>query len=177
MISVSSSNYFLTPRPHLLQACNYLMSIVGGVVHTGRRTSGSVFWPHFMPPPHEPVVDQWAYDHDDIGGIKYRWHWDRSRGSVTRRGHGATGWIICTATYAGDVQFELPARLSRPVRVHNCSSYPCQARWVHGPYRKDAPPQPSVHFLDAEAPAVLRGQSLATAPAALPPSSSSSATA
>ena len=38
------------------------MSIVGGVDHTCHRTSGSVFWPHFMPPPHEHVVD--------IGGIK-----------------------------------------------------------------------------------------------------------
>ena len=72
------------------------------------RTSGDVFSPQLMPPKLEPAVSQWAYEHDNIGGTKYCFRWDRFRGPVTKRHHGVTGWIICTAAYAGDTEVPLP---------------------------------------------------------------------
>ena len=72
------------------------------------HTSGAVFWPQLMPPKREPAVGQWAYDYENLGGTKYCFHWDHSRGPVTKRERGLTGWIICTAAYAGDTEVPLP---------------------------------------------------------------------
>ena len=128
-----------------------------------------------MPPKRTPGESNWAYDHDDVGGTKYCFHWDLSRGRVTNRDHGLTGWINCTAAYAGDIEVGLGPLLSKPVRAHLCSEYPCRGRWGVTQYRPYALPQPSVHLLECDAPNVLGVQPLPTAPAALPPPSSSSA--
>ena len=122
-----------------------------------------------MPPKRAPAVDQWAYDHEHVGGTKYCFRWDYSRGTVTRRDRGTTGWIICTRAFSGDTEVELPPLLSQPVRAHFCFEYPCKARWGEKHYRNDAPPQPLVHLLPADAPDVLRCQPSS----AIPPSPSS----
>ena len=86
------------------------------------RTSGHVFSPQLMPPKREPAVNQWAYDHEHVGGTEYCFHWDHSRGPVTKRQRTRTGWIICTAAYAGDAEVPLPPVLEGPFGPTTVSS-------------------------------------------------------
>ena len=93
-----------------------------------------------MPPKRRRGQIIWAFDHEGVNGDKYAFYWDHSLGTVRKTRLGTTGWIRCTAAYAGDNEVERPPLLSKPVRAHLCREYPCTARWNTTQYRSSAPP-------------------------------------
>ena len=102
------------------------MSIVGDVVHTGYRTSGSVFWPHFMPPELQPAEEQWGIRSAGPGrwsyAAGYPYQYDRKGNKVAKDQTRPYQNI----TYPNSGQ-ESP-RTGRPVTVSE--SQAAYRRWV-----------------------------------------------
>ena len=143
-----ASWYFLTQRPFVLHdaqcgidhCCNMVRRTASHVVliivaiwcvAPHHRTSGTVFWPLLMPPP--PVVEQWASDHGDVGGIRYRFHWDRSRSVVNMvQKHGGVMQRAAQAT-ARVMQKGGPiAGMSRRRRRIRGKKMQLRRSWMHG---------------------------------------------
>ena len=99
-----------------------------------QRTSGKPSAQRIMEPECNPPQWWWAYNHNNMGGIRYAFTWDRSLGELEQNQYGVTGWINLRAAYSGHRKLQLPALGATPMYVHSCSYFPCHARW-HEPLR------------------------------------------